>query len=179
MPVNIEIKARVEDFARLQQIAQQVSDTPCQDIPQEDTFFNCKTGRLKLRELQPDYAQLVYYQREDHRGPKHSHYQIFETTDPAGIKTILSDAYGVRGVIKKMRHLYLVGQTRIHLDEVEGLGNFVELEVVLRPGQTDTEGQAIAEELMSRLGIRHSDLIEGAYIDLLENGPPLTPSVLP
>ncbi len=168
MPVNIEIKARAEDIASLQDIAQQISDTPCQVIPQVDTFFNCPTGRLKLRELHPNHGQLVYYQRTDHPGPKPSHYQIFETSNPAGLKTILSAAFGVRGVIKKVRRLYLVGQTRIHLDEVDGLGRFVELEVVLRPGQADAEGQAIAEGLMARLGIRQSDLVEGAYMDMLE-----------
>jgi predicted adenylyl cyclase CyaB len=79
-------------------------------------------------------------------------------------------AYGIRGVVKKNRYLYMVGQTRIHLDEVEGLGHFMELEVVMREGQSDAEGQAIAEDLMRRLGIREDALIEGAYMDLLETG---------
>ena len=74
----------------------------------------------------------------------------------------------MRGVVRKTRYLYLAGQTRIHLDDVEGLGQFMELEVVLRPDQTDAEGQAIAEDLMARLGIRKEDLLEGAYMDLLE-----------
>jgi predicted adenylyl cyclase CyaB len=71
-------------------------------------------------------------------------------------------------VIRKKRTLYLAGQTRIHLDEVEGLGNFMELEVVLRPDQSDAEGQAIANDLMKRLGVQEQDLIEGAYMDILE-----------
>jgi len=70
--------------------------------------------------------------------------------------------------VKKTRYLYLVGQTRVHLDDVEGLGQFMELEVVMREGQSDAEGQAIAEELMSRLRVERGDLIEGAYMDLLE-----------
>ncbi len=61
-----------------------------------------------------------------------------------------------------------MGQTRIHLDEVEGLGEFIELEVVLRPEQTDAQGQAIAVDLMNKLGVREADLLEGAYMDLLE-----------
>jgi predicted adenylyl cyclase CyaB len=80
----------------------------------------------------------------------------------------LSLALGVRGVVRKKRTLYLVGQTRLHLDEVEGLGEFVELEVVLRHGQSDLEGQQIARELMTRLAIREQDLLEGAYMDMLE-----------
>ena len=123
-------------------------------IPQEDTFFNCPHGRLKLRELTPQHGQLVYYHRQDVTGPKHSEYQIFETDNPAGLKVILAEAYGVRGVVSKVRYLYMVGQTRIHLDDVAGLGKFMELEVVLQPDQTDEQGQAIAEELMKKLGIQ-------------------------
>ena len=168
VPANIEIKARVQDFESLRITAEQLSDTPCQVIPQVDTFFNCPNGRLKLRELAPDRGQLIYYQRQDTSGPKHSEYKIFETRNPAGLKAILSEAFGVRGVVTKQRYLYLAGQTRIHLDDVEGLGRFMELEVVLAPGQTDAEGQAIARELMEKLGIAEKDLINTAYMDLLE-----------
>jgi adenylate cyclase class IV len=168
MPVNIEIKARVHDFPALKQKAERLSDAPCQMINQVDTFFICPIGRLKLRELASDHGQLVYYLREDAAGPKHSDYKIFETNDPAGLKLLLSEAYGVRGVVSKVRYLYMVGQTRIHLDDVLGLGKFMELEVVLRPDQTDVQGQAIAEQLMVDLGIQKEDLIEGAYIDLME-----------
>lgn len=168
MPANIEIKAFARDFEGLRGLAEKMSDIPCQVIPQVDTFFNCPTGRLKLRELAPDHAQLVYYHRPDVSGPKHSEYRIFETHDPVGLKEILTQAYGVRGAVTKLRYLYMVGQTRIHLDDVQGLGKFLELEVVLRPGQPDTDGQAIAQELIGRLGILPDDLIEGAYMDMLE-----------
>jgi predicted adenylyl cyclase CyaB len=168
MPANIEIKARVTDFDGLQHKAEQLSDTPCKLIPQLDTFFNCPNGRIKLRELGPKHGQIVFYQRADVSGPKHSEYLIFETNDPSGLKTVLSQAYGVRGVVSKVRHLYTVGQTRIHLDEVHGLGQFIELEVVLRPEQNDADGQLIAEDLMQMLGINPADLIESAYMDLIE-----------
>jgi predicted adenylyl cyclase CyaB len=168
MPANIEIKARVTDFVASRHRAEQLSDTPCQVIPQEDTFFSCPHGRIKLRELAPQHGQLVYYQRQDVTGPKHSEYKIFETDNPSGLKLILAEAYGVRGVVSKIRYLYLVGQTRIHLDDVAGLGKFIELEVVLQSDQTDEQGQAIAEDLMRKLGIQDVDLIDSAYIDLME-----------
>jgi predicted adenylyl cyclase CyaB len=167
VPVNIEIKARVNDFEALRRSAEQISDTPCQVIPQVDTFFNCPQGRLKLRELNPQRGQLVYYLRQDITGPKHSDYQIFETSDPAGLRQILSQAFGVQGVVSKVRYLYMVGQTRLHLDDVKDLGKFMELEVVLNPDQSDAEGQAIATDLMHQLGIRQADLIDGAYMDLM------------
>jgi predicted adenylyl cyclase CyaB len=168
MPTNIEIKAYVCDMAGLRSRAEALSETPVQVIPQEDTFFHVPRGRLKLRLLRPDFAQLVFYERPDQDGPKRSNYQLFETHDPEGLKTALSLALGVRGVVRKTRYLYLAGQTRIHLDDVEGLGQFMELEVVLRDGQGDTEGQSIAEDLMTRLGVRKEDLLEGAYMDMLE-----------
>jgi predicted adenylyl cyclase CyaB len=168
MPANIEIKARVPDFAGLRQRAAALSDTPVEVIPQEDTFFHSARGRLKLRQLAPDRGQLVYYERSNQQGPKRSNYHIFETGDPAGLKTTLRLALGVRGVVRKTRYLYLVGQTRLHLDDVEGLGKFMELEVVLLPEQSDAEGQAVARDLMARLGVCEQDLLEGAYMDLLE-----------
>ncbi len=168
MPANIEIKARVDHFESLHQAVARLSRTPCQVILQVDTYFYCPNGRLKLRELSPDRGQLIYYQRQDISGPKHSEYHIFETDDPATLKLVLANAFGIRGVVDKIRYLYLFGQTRIHLDEVAGLGKFMELEVVLQPGQTDTEGRAIAENLMCELKIKESDLIEAAYMDLME-----------
>ena len=168
MPTNIEIKARVRDFPELKRRAEAISDLPLEVIPQEDTFFVTSKGRLKLRVLAPDRAQLVYYERPDQDGPKRSDYFIFNTNDPENLKTALSLALGIRGVVRKTRYLYMVGQTRVHLDDVEGLGQFMELEVVLRDDQSDAEGQAIANDLMKKLGIEPTDLIEGAYMDLLE-----------
>jgi len=168
MPANIEIKAQARDFADIKSRAEKISDTPVEIIPQEDTFFNVPQGRLKLRVLAPDNAQLIFYTRPDQEGPKRSDYHIAHTSDPENLKRVLELAYGIHGVVKKIRYLYLVGQTRVHLDDVQGLGQFMELEVVMREGQGDAEGQGIAEDLMASLGVERSDLLEGAYMDLLE-----------
>ena len=169
MASNIEIKARVEDFKALKARAEALSDRPLEVIPQEDTFFNAEKGRLKLRVLAPDRGCLIYYERPDQNGPKRSDYHLAETRDPESLKNVLSLALGVRGVVRKTRYLYMAGQTRIHLDDVEGLGHFMELEVVMQEGQSDAEGQAIAEDLMRRLGVQKDAFIEGAYMDLLES----------
>jgi predicted adenylyl cyclase CyaB len=169
MPANIEIKARARDFDAIRTKAKRLSGAPEQVIPQTDTFFFTEKGRLKLRELGGERAQLIFYERPDQGGPKRSDYHIYETGDPENLKITLSLALGTRGVVRKTRYLYLVGQTRVHLDDVEGLGRFMELEVVLGPDQTDAEGQEIAEELMSELGVERSDLLEGAYMDLMED----------
>ncbi len=168
MPSNIEIKARARDFNEIRARAAALADRPVQVISQEDTFFSVPQGRLKLRVRKPDPAQLIYYERPDQDGPKRSDYQIFETEDAEHLRLTLARALGIRGVVRKTRYLYLVGQTRVHVDDVEGLGQFMELEVVLHPGQPDAEGQAIAHDLMLQLGVEPSDLLEGAYMDLLE-----------
>lgn len=169
MAANIEIKARVDDFEILKTRAESISDKPLEVILQEDIFFNTEKGRLKLRILAPERGELIYYERPDRDGPKRSEYHLAKTNDPENLKTALSLALGIRGVVKKTRYLYMTGQTRIHLDEVEGLGQFMELEVVMREDQNDAEGQVIAEDLMRRLGVREDALLEGAYMDLLES----------
>lgn len=168
MASNIEIKARVRSFAEIQARAELLSNTPVEVITQEDIFFKVSQGRLKLRILSENRGQLIYYTRPDQEGPKRSDYHISHTSDPENLKRVLELAYGIRGIVLKRRYLYIVGQTRVHLDDVQGLGQFMELEVVMREGQSDADGQAIAEGLMASLGVERSDLLEGAYIDLLE-----------
>jgi predicted adenylyl cyclase CyaB len=167
MPTNVEIKAEVKDTMRLRALIEELSEVPGIGISQEDTFFHTPRGRLKLRTLSPEHGELIYYEREDVSGPKRSNYQVYTTSDPKSLEAALSAALGIRGVVRKQRSLYQVGQTRIHLDKVESLGTFLELEVVLTPGQSE-EGATIAAELMAQLGIPESDLVEVAYIDLIE-----------
>ena len=146
-----------------------MADTDAEVLDQEDVFFAVATGRLKLRIGERRCGELIHYDRPDAAGPKVSHYLIAPTSAPDALKTILSRVLPVVGTVRKRRLVYHVGQTRIHLDQVEGLGDFVELEVVLRPDQTEEEGVSIAEDLMSRLEIPAEQLVRKAYIDLLQN----------
>ena len=168
MATNVEIKARVSDFEALKARAESLSDKSLIILSQEDIFFNSPRGRLKLRILAPDRGYLIYYERSDQSGPKRSDYHLAETGEPKNLENTLSLALGVRGVVRKTRYLYMVGQTRIHLDVVEGLGYFIELEVVMNEGQDVAEGQVIAEDLMRRLGVREEALLDGAYMDMIE-----------
>ena len=168
MLTNIEIKARVKDSARIKALAEVLASSPGQLIQQEDIFFGVPRGRLKLRIFSSVSAELIYYERSDRLGPKESRYSIARTTEPDALRAILQMSLGIRGIVKKQRILYLVGQTRIHLDEVEGLGSFVELEVVMQNNQSAAEGTQIARGLMAQLEILDSDLVEAAYMDLLQ-----------
>lgn len=168
MPANVEIKARLKDFSAMKEKVEAMSQQPAQVLTQEDIFFNTSRGRLKLRLLNGQQAELIFYERPDQAGPKFCQYELFTTDQPERLKKVLSAALGERGVVRKTRYFYLVGQTRIHLDRVDGLGDFLELEVVLKPEQTEAEGQTIAFELMKSLGLDLESLIDAAYIDLLE-----------
>ncbi|KAM6962127.1 adenylate cyclase CyaB-like [Tautogolabrus adspersus] len=170
MPSNVEIKARVSDRTRFAEKAALLSQSDGTIIKQHDTFFNCGQGRLKLRDFMNKSGQLIFYERPDTDGPKLSRYSISPTNDPLSLRAVLADALGVKGEVKKERTLFLIGQTRVHLDTVEGLGNYMELEVVMRPEQTVEEGQQIAEDLMEKLGVSKESLVTGAYMDLLLKG---------
>ncbi len=167
MARNIEIKAVVDDLRALAGRAARIASQGPQEIRQDDTFFRCDTGRLKLRDFGDGTGQLIFYQRQDRQGPKESFYVLSETASPDSLRETLSLAYGQVGRVRKKRLLYMVGRTRVHLDNVEGLGNFMELEVVLQDGDDIDAGMREADALMQRLGIDRSHLIEGAYIDLL------------
>jgi len=136
-------------------------------LQQEDTFFQVGEGRLKLRRFAPDRGQLIRYDRTDGKGPKVSEYSVAETNYPDAVLRSLARCYEIQGVVKKKREVCIVGRIRIHVDEVEGLGDFVEFEHVLDEGQDAQEGKEQVEALMVRLEIGAEDLLEGAYVDLL------------
>ena len=167
MAKNIEIKASVLNRENLVALIEQVADSGPVAIRQDDTFFRCSNGRLKLRQLSPNHGELIYYNRPDTSGPKESFYIITETTEPEQLRKTLDLALGVTARVRKKRLLYMYGVTRIHVDEVEGLGDFVELEVVLGDSDTFEMGQKIAEELMILLDIKAGELLIGAYVDMI------------
>ncbi|XP_066175678.1 uncharacterized protein [Sylvia atricapilla] len=134
---------------------------------QTDTFFRVPRGRLKLRRTQDGRGELIFYERPDCAGPKLSKFSITPTADPEGLQAVLSQSLGILGTVTKERLLLLLGQTRLHLDRVQGLGDFLELEVVLRPEQSVEDGQRVAQELLRELGVGEQDLVCGAYLDLL------------
>ena len=168
MPRNVEVKTRVRDLGAVRARVEKVADAPAVVLDQVDTFFRTAEGRLKLRVFPDGKGELIAYRRPDSAGPKTSEYSIYRTSQPEALGAVLRGVLGVRGVVRKRRLLYLVGQTRVHLDEVDGLGSFLELEVVLADGQAPGDGEAIARRLLDELGVRDEDRVAGAYIDLLE-----------
>lgn len=169
MPTNVEIKAIVHNVISLENIVRIMTKTDPILLFQEDIFFNVSHGRLKLRILSPDKGELIFYDRSNHVGPKQSSYCKSEISDPQGVKEALSKALGIKGFVRKTRRFYLYNQTRIHIDDVEGLGNFLELEVMLNGNQNTEDGIAIAEDIMIQLKIDKHDLVDLAYVDFISS----------
>lgn len=177
MPRNIEVKARLAStptggIDALQARAGAIADRPPEAMSQDDTFFgdnghDVPGGRLKLRVFGDGSGELISYRRPDTSGPKTSDYIRTPVADPAAMRATLGHALGVAGRVVKERTLLRVGRTRIHLDRVVGLGDFLELEVVLTAAEDESSGVAEAEALLARLGVSTAQLVSGAYLDLL------------
>ncbi|GGB04180.1 adenylate cyclase [Brucella endophytica] len=148
--------------------AQSLSSQPPEIIAQTDVFFRAAVGRLKLRILSPAHGELIFYDRTDQAGPKTSIYMVSVTNQPSALRAVLSAACGEDITVQKIRKRYLIGRTRVHVDAVENLGDFVELEVMLKEGENPDDGVVEAQNLMDELGIKQADLIENAYADLLK-----------
>ena len=166
MARNIEIKARTESVESLAPKAAAIAREGPIEIVQDDTFFRCDTGRLKLRVFSDDNGEPIFYRRANQQGPKESFHLRSPTSAPETLRDALSFAYGQVGRVRKHRTLFFVGRTRVHLDRVEGLGDFIEFEVVLADGEPLEAGVREAHDLMERFGVQPSQLIEGAYVDL-------------
>lgn len=169
MASNVEIKAKVINPERFNELARNLSGEDPIIIEQEDTFFKVGSGRLKLRKFSPERGELIFYKRPNLHGPKLSEYETYKTNDPESLARTLDIAIPIVGSVVKVRRLYMVGQTRIHFDEVKGLGTFMELEVVLRHDQSVGDGQEICSEIMKALEIEDKDLIDRAYVDLISD----------
>ncbi len=168
MARNIELKARARAFDELRERAASLAEDAPLIFRQQDFFYDVPRGRLKLRQFDDGTpSELIFYQRDDKEGPKASYYTRSPVTNPEAMHALLATALTTRGIVTKERHVYLAGRTRIHLDRVDGLGDFVELEVVLQPEDDEAGGTAEAHAVFAKLGVPQTDLVALAYVDLL------------
>jgi predicted adenylyl cyclase CyaB len=169
LATNIEIKARCADLAAARAVARRVASEHVGLDHQVDTYFRTRTGRLKLRESSLAGGQLIPYLRPDRPGPKRSDYQVVPVPDPPVLKRILSEVLGVHRVVQKRREIFLCENVRIHLDRVEGLGDFLELEAVTDGTPTaEAAARRAVDTLMQELGVGEGDLVAISYEGLLE-----------
>ncbi|MFQ5629498.1 MAG: class IV adenylate cyclase [bacterium] len=164
---NIEIKARYTDFAFARKCVRQEGGNHHSTMQQSDVYFRVVNGRLKLRYLEKDIGYLVYYERDDNPEPRASEYYIYDTKRPAELQHLLSAAHGILAKVNKRREVYLIDNVRVHLDEVEGLGQFIEFEAVMdSKSHTDAEIAKI-ETLIVRFRIDRKNLLSQSYLDMV------------
>ena len=162
---NVELKALDPDPARSLAVARELGAEDRGVLRQRDTYFRTRAGRLKLREQEPGGAVLIQYDRPDAAVARESRYRLSEVPDPEALRASLDAALGTLVVVDKQRHLLLWEGVRIHLDTVEGLGSFVELEGVAPPeSDLEPEREKVAR-LQQALGI--GEVLTGSYADRL------------
>jgi homotetrameric cytidine deaminase len=162
---NVELKAVDPDPERTLERALALGAEDRGVIVQCDTYFCVREGRLKLREEEPGEAHLIAYVRPDAAEVRVSSYRVVPVPDPEGMLAALAETNGVDIVVTKRRRLLLWESVRIHLDEVEGLGSFVELEAVAEPNSDLTREWRQIAQLREALRIVDAALREGSYSD--------------
>lgn len=135
-------------------------------LVQRDTYFAAPRGRLKLREEECGKTHLVSYLRPDHPGSRESRYRLVPVERPDELKVALTDSLGIVAVVTKRRRLFLWENVRIHLDRVDDLGDFIELEAVAPPDSDLSREEEQVRSLRTKLGVEDSDLISVSYCDL-------------
>jgi len=173
---NIEIKAHYLDLERGRTIAEKLSGRYLGCDHQIDTYFCAPKGRLKLRESSLSGAMLIPYMRANTSGPKKSDYALLTTEDPVTAKRLLTEMFGVEAIVEKRRHIYLIDNVRVHLDDVEGLGKFFELEAVYvgTDALVEQAEHKKVETLIAAFGVAEKDLIQGSYREAVNHSPSLS-----
>ncbi|MDZ4819083.1 MAG: class IV adenylate cyclase [Planctomycetota bacterium] len=166
---NIEIKARLVDFSAALCVAARLATADLGTLIQRDTYFRCLTGRLKLREINSDQAQLIQHQRSNEANPRPSDYTVLELIAAEPLKSMLSSTLSILTVVEKTRRLFIYEGVRIHLDQVKELGDFLELEAVLTDNLDESTAQHRIQWLLEQFGITQSDYCQFSYSDMISN----------
>ena len=164
---NVEIKARCSDPDRIERILlENGADFKGTDV-QCDTYFNVPNGRLKLRQGNIENA-LIYYDRQDKAGPKESDFMLYRADGLEGLLPILEKSLGIMKKVVKTRKIFYIDEVKFHIDHLESLGDFVEIEVC-DPDDSKTMEvlESVCNRFMTLFDIKKTDLVEKSYSDLL------------
>lgn len=165
--LNVEIKAKCNDPSFIRDyLVKNDADFKGTD-EQIDTYFNVTTGRLKLREGAIE-NNLIFYERENKAGPKNSHFNLVKIEDAKGLKEVLVKSIGVKVIVPKIREIYYIRNVKFHIDEVPGLGTFIEIEAGnVMDNLSEEQLNEHCNFYLNEFGINPEDLIEESYSDML------------
>jgi len=169
MARNIEIKAIIDDRETIYNKIKKISTSGPNLLIQKDIFYNSPFGRLKLREINGTNLEIIFYIRKNQKSPKTSKYYRIKVNKASIIDKLLRILLGIKGIVKKKREVFFVDRTRIHIDSVDSLGEFIELEVMLQMNENHYNGFAVANDLINYLEIHNNSLIEKSYLELMNS----------
>ena len=168
--INIEIKARCSDQEALRAILKSKNANFRGVDNQIDTYFNVNSGRLKLREGNIENC-LIWYERENKKGPKQSNIVLYKSTPHSFLKEILTKASGILAIVDKQREIYFISNVKFHLDSVKDLGTFVEIEAIDADGTLGLPKiREQCDHYLHLFGIREEDLLNCSYSDMILQG---------
>lgn len=167
MAENIEFKAKIEDYPSVYKSVCQLTKATPTILMQEDIFYKTRFGRLKLRSICNTEHELIFYRRPDKAGPKCSKYIRIRVNNQPFVDSILARIFGRLVVIKKQRDLFLRNNVRFHLDSVDGLGAFLEIEYILSPSESYEIALDFVNKLIYKLQIPKKSLVDCSYAELM------------
>jgi adenylate cyclase, class 2 len=165
MPKNLELKSLYDSLARAKRIARAIGAAHKGTLRQVDTYFSMRFGRLKLREIDGEKSELIYYERANAKRSRYSDYRIVPLTEPRSARDAFRRLFGISVVVRKKRTLFLYQNARIHIDSVQRLGTFIEFEVVVNRGKK--QARALMQFLRKEFRIDPASLVAGSYSDML------------
>jgi predicted adenylyl cyclase CyaB len=165
MPQNLELKAHISSVAAAVRIAHRLNAHAKGVLQQRDIYYKVPRGRLKLRIIKDRSAELIFYSRPNKKGSRYSDYFVLPVDDAVLTNALCTAAFGQKVVVEKKRRLFLYKNSRIHLDEVHGLGTFVEFEVLVKHGIR--QAQKLLEVLSKEFAIKQTAVLVFSYSDML------------
>lgn len=165
MPKNLELKSHYDSLSRAKRIARAIGAVHKGTLRQVDTYFKVRSGRLKLREIDGEQFELIYYERANARSSRYSDYHIVQLTESRSARELFRILFGISVVVRKKRTLFLYRNARIHIDSVERLGTFIEFEVVVNRGKK--QARALMQVLRKEFRIDPRSLVGGSYSDMI------------
>ena len=165
--LNVEIKARCGSSDLVRRVLKERKATFKGVDRQLDIYFNVPRGRLKLREGNIENS-LIHYSRDDEAGPKKSVVTLYRPVANSALKEILTNSLGILVIVEKTREIYFIDNVKFHIDTVDRLGTFVEIEAIDSTGAIGEETlRKQCEEYMNLFGIRAQDMIDHSYSDMI------------
>jgi adenylate cyclase, class 2 len=165
--LNVEFKAKTSDILAAENILLKQKPIFIGEDHQVDTYYNVPNGRMKLREGNIENA-LIYYERENMAGSKSSHVVLYKHLPDKALKNVLTNALGIKVVVDKRRKIYFIDNVKFHFDNVQGLGNFIEVEAIDKDGSIGKEKlQAQCEFYAGILKISNNDFLANSYSDMI------------